>query len=129
MKKYFRFILLPIFVVLLIFTGTCLISSSNIPEVPTVLPWDKVVHFGMFFVLSFVNFIDYYKLCNGKPPMGRWILWGFIVPVLYGGIMEILQERYFERSGDILDFAADALGSASAMVLILFLHKIFTNKE
>lgn len=96
---------------------------------PLLLPWDKVVHFGMFFVLSFVNFIDYYKLCDGKPPMLRWIMWGFVVPVLYGGIIEILQERYFGRCGDLLDFVADALGSASAMVLIIFLYKVFSNKE
>lgn len=129
MKNYSRYLLLPIFVVLLIFTGTCLISSSSIPSVPSGLPWDKLVHFGMFFVLSFVNFVDYYKLCDGKPPILRWIFWGFVLPVIYGGVIEILQERFFDRSGDWFDFIADALGSASAMVLILFLHNLFARKE
>lgn len=129
MKKYIRYLLLPIFVVLLIFTGTCLISSADMPNVPSGLPWDKVVHFGMFFVLSFVNFVDYYKLCDGKPPMWRWIMWGFVLPVFYGALIEILQGRYFGRSGEWLDLAADIAGSASAMALILFTHKLFTGKE
>lgn len=129
MKKYTRYLLLPVFVVLLIFTGTCLISSTSIPSVPSGLPWDKLVHFGMFFVLSFVNFVDYYRLCDGKPPMFRWILWGFILPVIYGGLIEILQENFFNRSGEWLDFVADASGSAVAMFLILYLHNLFSRKE
>lgn len=128
MRKYYRYILLPIFVVLLIFTGTCLLSSSSIPSVPSGLPWDKVVHFGMFFVLSFVNFVDYYKLCDGKPPIWRWILWGFVLPVIYGGLIEVLQENFFNRSGEWLDFFADALGSASAMFIVLFFHNLFARK-
>lgn len=129
MKKSIRYLLLPIFVVLLIFTGTCLISTADIPSVSSGLPWDKVVHFGMFFVLSFVNLIDYYKLCDGRPPIWRWILWGFVLPVIYGGLIEILQENFFERSGDWLDFIADVLGSATATIFTLFMYKLFTDKE
>lgn len=128
MKRYIRYLLLPIFVVLLIFTGTCLISSNDIPSISTGLPWDKVAHFGMFFLLSLVNLVDYYKLCDGNPPLWRWLFWGFVIPMLYGGIIEILQEKYFGRSGEWLDFIADMLGSASATVFTLFMYKLFSHK-
>ncbi len=128
MRKYIRYVLLPVFVVILIFTGTCLIGSNDIPNMPSGLPWDKVVHFGMFFVLSFVNFVDYYKLYNGNPPLWRWIFWGFVLPIIYGGMIEVLQKNFFDRSGEWFDFVADALGSTSAMVIILFLHNLFRRK-
>lgn len=122
MRKYLRYIILPIIIGLLIFTATCLVQTDDIPQLPGNFAWDKVVHFGMFFVLSFVNFIDYYKLYNGKPQLFKWMFWGFVLPVIYGGIIEILQEYFFSRSGEWADFIADFLGSLTAMLIILFLH-------
>ena len=122
MKKYLRYIILPIMIGLLIFTATCLVQTDDIPQLPGTFAWDKLVHFGMFFLLSFVNFIDYYKLYNGKPQLFKWIFWGFVLPVIYGGIIEILQEYFFSRSGEWGDFIADFLGSLTAMLIILFLH-------
>lgn len=122
MKKYLRYIILPIMIGLLIFTATCLVQTDDIPQLPGTFAWDKLVHFGMFFLLSFVNFIDYYKLYNGKPQLFKWIFWGFVLPVIYGGIIEILQEYFFSRSGEWGDFIADFLGSLTAMLIILFLY-------
>ena len=82
----------------------------------------------MFFVLSFVNFIDYYKLYEGKPNKFKWIFWSFILPVIYGGAIEIMQEYFFSRSGEWADFIADMLGSATAMVIVMFLWKKYWEK-
>lgn len=129
MKKYIRYIILPVVVGFLIFAATCLIKPDDIPSVPVVFTgFDKIVHFGMFFVLSFVNFIDYYKLYDGKPRMNRWIFWGFVLPVFYGGAIELLQENFFSRSGEWADFIADLIGSLTAMILILYLYKKYWSK-
>lgn len=122
MKKHFRFVVLPVLLGMLIFAATCLVQSDDIPKLNENFPWDKIVHFGMFFVLSFVNCIDYYKLYNGKPDMRKWVFWGFTLPVIYGGAIELLQEYFFSRSGEWGDFIADVSGSLVAMSIVLFLY-------
>lgn len=125
MKTLLRYIFLPLLTVLLIFIATCLISSSQMPGMPQGIPWDKLVHFVMFFALSAVSLIDYYRLCKGNPPTLRWIFWGFFIPVLYGGGIELMQKYFFaSRSAEWADWFADILGSLVAtVVVIIFLKK------
>lgn len=130
MNNYLRHILLPAFVGLLIFTVTCLISSDDVPKLPQVVPWDKIAHFGMFFVLSAVALFDYFRLHNGKPRMGRWIFWGVILPIIYGAGIELMQKYIFRsRSAEMADFIADALGSLAAFLIVLFLYKKSENAK
>ena len=124
MNNYLRHIFLPVFVGFLIFTVTCLISSDDVPQLPPVMAWDKVAHFGMFFVLSAVSLFDYYHLHNGHPRMSRWVFWGFILPVIYGAAIELMQKYFFSsRSAELADFFADLLGSLTALLIALFLYK------
>jgi len=96
------------------------------PGLPEGFPWDKLVHFGMFFVLSAVSLFDYYRLCKGNPPTLRWIFWGFIIPVFYGGVIELLQKYFFAlRSAEWADWIADILGSLVATVIVI----IFLNRR
>ncbi|CAK7044332.1 MAG: VanZ family protein [Petrimonas sp.] len=124
MNNYLRHILLPVFVGFLIFTVTCLISSDDVPQLPQIIAWDKIAHFGMFFVLSAVSLFDYYRLHNGRPRMSRWVFWGFILPVIYGAAIELMQKYFFSsRSAELADFLADLLGSLTAWLIALFLYK------
>lgn len=131
MLNYFRYIALPLLVVLLIFAGTCLLHPNNVPNMPkSPIAWDKLVHFGMFFVLSAVLLFSYYKWHNGKPKMGRWIFWGFVVPVLYGGAIELLQKYVFTaRGAEWGDFFANLLGSLTASVVIIYLMRYRKNNN
>ncbi|HBT85601.1 MAG: VanZ family protein [Fermentimonas sp.] len=122
MNTLLRYTLLPLIIGLLIFIGTCLIPSDQVPEMPAGIPWDKVVHFGMFFLLSTVSLYDYYKMHNNNPPFIRWLFWGFLVPVIYGGIIELLQMYFFSsRSAELMDWIADILGSFVATVFAIIL--------
>ncbi|MGI6573371.1 MAG: VanZ family protein [Fermentimonas sp.] len=124
MRHIFRHLLVPFIVALLIFVGTCLITSVNMPNMPQGIPWDKVTHFGMFFVLSMVSLYDYYLYQHCDPKLLPWIFWGFVVPVIYGGAIELFQSKVFTyRNGEILDFVADALGSLCALLLVLIVLK------
>ena len=51
--------------------------------------------------------------------------WGFIVPVIYGGVIELLQLHAFsQRSAEWGDWIADILGSLVAtLLIIIFLKK------
>jgi VanZ family protein len=124
MRHFFRHLLVPFIIALLIFVGTCLITSVNMPDMPQGIPWDKVAHFGMFFMLSAVSLYDYYLYHKRTPKLLPWIFWGFVVPVLYGGVIELLQSKVFTyRSGELLDFIADLLGSLCALLLTLIVLK------
>ena len=120
MNSYIRYTLIPGIVALLIFYLTCIVNVDSIPVPKKIFQFDKVAHFGMFFFLSLVIYFDYYRLHNGKPKMYKWLFLGLIVPIIYGGVIEILQEKYFGRSGDVMDFVADALGSLTATAVLFF---------
>lgn len=119
MKTFIRYITFPLIVGILIFIATCVLGPSDIPDMPEGVPWDKLVHFAMFFLLSSVSIYDYYRLHNGSPNTFRWLFWGFVLPIVYGGIIEILQGRYFSRSCDIYDWLADVMGSLVATILFV----------
>ncbi len=131
MARYLRHIFLPLLISLLIFAATCLWGAQNIPKLPKSLPWDKLVHFGMFFVLSAISYIDYYRLHNGKPRKGRWIFWGFVVPVIYGGAIELMQKYFFtSRGAEWADWVADILGSLAATIIaIIYLQRKENSKK
>lgn len=124
MRSSIRYIILPVLVAIVIFYLTCIVNVESIPVSKEILQYDKLAHFGMFFALSVAIYFYYYLKHNGKPNKLRWLLFGFIIPVIYGGLIEIAQESFFSRSGDWYDFIADALGSLTATgIAFLFLYK------
>lgn len=120
MRSSIRYIIFPGLIALVIFYLTCIVDVESIPVPEKVFQYDKLVHFAMFFALSAAVFIDYYLKHKGKPNGYRWLLFGLVIPVIYGGLIEIAQENFFARSGDLYDFIADAMGSMSATIIALF---------
>ena len=128
MNSLLRYSLLPLILGLLIFIVTCLITPDNIPGMPEGIPWDKIAHFGLFFMFSAVIMYDYYRLHKKSPSIYRWIFWGFIVPVIYGGLIELLQMYVFaSRSAECGDWIADIAGSLIATILAFVLLKRISN--
>lgn len=124
MSSYIRYTLIPAIVALVIFYLTCIVNVDSIPGSDSLLQYDKIAHFGMFFVLSSAIYYDYYRLHLGKPNKFKWIIYGLIVPVVYGGLIEIVQDNFFGRSGEVMDFVADALGSLAATALAFLFIKM-----
>ena len=124
MSSYILYTLIPAIVALVIFYLTCIVNVDSIPGSDSLLQYDKIAHFGMFFVLSSAIYYDYYRLHLGKPNKFKWIIYGLIVPVVYGGLIEIVQDNFFGRSGEVMDFVADALGSLAATALAFLFIKM-----
>ena len=120
MRSSIRYIIFPGLIALVIFYLTCIVDVESIPVPEKVFQYDKLVHFAMFFALSAAVFVDYYLKHKGKPNGYRWLLFGLVIPVIYGGLIEVAQENFFARSGDLYDFIADAMGSMSATIIALF---------
>ena len=121
MSSYIRYTLIPAILALVIFYLTCIVNVDSIPGSSRLFQYDKLAHFGMFFALSSAIYYDYYRLHHRKPNKLRWVFLGLIVPVIYGGLIEIAQENFFGRSGELMDFVADLLGSLTATAFAFFL--------
>ena len=77
---------------------------------------DKVVHICMYFGMSGMLWLEFLR-AHRKDYTPIWHAWvgAFICPVLFSGIVELLQEYCTTyRGGDWLDFAANTTGAVLA---------------
>lgn len=122
----------PFIVALVIFYLCCLISGEEIPRIEWdfFIEKDKIVHFVMFFALALVASINYIYLRKGHIIILKLIAFALLLPILYGGLIEILQAEYFvDRSGDWYDFLADTLGVLASVPISLWYRRFLLNKQ
>lgn len=98
----------------------CAMPSQDIPDPGIDIPHlDKVVHFGMFFIMSLLICYRYERPCLKK-------IYGIAIgfSFLYGGLIEILQHYFFNRGGDVWDLLADVAGGVAGCLLFPTVKKI-----
>ena len=86
------------------------------PEFDTIPHLDKVVHICMYFGMSGMLWVEFLR-AHRRDCAPMWHAWigAFACPVLFSGVVELLQEYCTEyRGGDWLDFAANATGAVLA---------------
>lgn len=96
-------------------------------NLPTFVGADKCVHGLMYAILGCVACWDSIRL-----KIGGWKLWliAVVVPMLYGGLIEIMQEQWFApRSGEWLDWLADCIGVAIGAVLTMIIKILYNNRH
>ena len=69
---------------------------------------DKAAHFGIFFIQSIL--LSLLLRFRTKKSFFHIIIFCTLLAFVYGGIIEILQTKYFNRSGEIYDLIADVTG-------------------
>lgn len=90
--------------------------STDLGSVPG---FDKVVHMCMYFGLSGVLWLEF-RRAHRRSSAPRWHAWvgAFVCPLLFSGTVELLQAWCTDyRSGDWLDFAANACGVVLASAI------------
>jgi hypothetical protein len=108
----------------LIILALCSAPGQLIPNLSwlELLSFDKWVHAGMFFILCSLLFIVSIKKAQPKP----MLFMHFFICILYGGLLEIMQAKFFSnRSADWQDFAANNFGCFLAVFLLKKLRNIF----
>lgn len=93
-----------------------LTNAERFEKIPHInIPYfDKMVHFGMYFVLMSVIIIEHRK--SLKNPITLLLL--ALIPLAYGILMEILQTTLTRtRSGDLIDAVFDAGGIIASILL------------
>lgn len=109
-----------VFILLVIYLS--FFKPPSVPEVALFPHADKIVHFGMYFVMSALLWWEFRR--SHKKRTGMWHAWvgAFLCPVLFSGIVELLQEYCTTyRGGDWLDFLANTTGAAFASLIAYYL--------
>jgi len=106
--NYWKSIFISLCIMILSFAG-----ANNFSEIPTfqlTYP-DKIVHFLMYAVLALALMIDYRRSSRTNRYNLGFVLFCFALPVIFGGVIEIVQSAYFPpRTGDWFDWVADIAG-------------------
>ena len=108
----------------IIVIGTWILCFMTIPETPlsSVRFIDKWTHSLIYLVLGLSISLEYLR--NTKQPSPKFIIvWVWLMPIIMGGLIEILQSYCTNgnRSGEWLDFFADAIGSTIALLIGILL--------
>ena len=122
--KLYRHILTRFPFSCIIIAGIWVLCFMDIPETPLseVRFIDKWTHSVMYLVPSLTISLEY--LYRVKPAGSRFLaVWAWFMPVVMGGLIEILQASCTggRRSGEWLDFLADAAGSTIALAIGILL--------
>lgn len=100
-------------------------EEAPLKDVPLI---DKWVHMVMYGGLALVMWVD--RVARNKLGLSRmFLLLMLVFPILLGGLMELVQAYYTTcRSGDWIDFEADAIGAVIGVLLSLYIHKLWKEK-
>jgi VanZ family protein len=98
-------------------------NPAPLPGAP-MPDFDKVVHLLMFMGLSGTIFFDNTCYLRKRIICQRLVLGSFLFPVLFSGMIEIIQEKFTTtRSGDWMDFLFDGIGSLIGFLICLLINK------
>jgi len=103
-----------------ILCSLCILALSMAPfsgnRFETIPYTDKLVHAIMYAILTFILLYDYSKYRTVKTIRHYKTL--IILPILYGGLMEIMQGLLTTtRSADMFDFLANSIGVFIGLII------------
>ena len=119
--KIFKLKLLPALVWLVIVLFAMLSPGDNFPSTFPFPHKDKIVHFGLFFVLITL----WLRVANSSQRKRKvkifttYLVFGILIAIL----VEYLQQTVPNRSFDYYDIAANILGGAVGIICFYILYK------
>ena len=114
-RKNIFSILVALLLLYLSLTNSEKFTKVQLTSIPNI---DKIVHFGMYFIMMSVIIIEHRK--NIKNPTNLFLL--ALIPLSYGILMEILQLTLTTtRSADFYDALFDAAGTLASILLWLLI--------
>lgn len=101
----------------------CAIPGEDIPNPRLNIPQlDKVVHFGMFFIMSALLSLTLEQ--HTRFTLKKIYFISIATAFTYGGLIEILQHYFFSRGGDIWDWLADISGAVVGCISYPLIKRI-----
>jgi VanZ family protein len=91
-------------------------GATQVPGTPALPHFDKVLHFGAYFVLGTLLGAGWHWA--GHRPARGWLL---LFALALGASDEVRQSRIDTRAGEIADWVADAAGASTGLFLTAWL--------
>jgi VanZ family protein len=115
-RKNLFTILIALLLLFLSLTNGQKFQNTSISKIPYI---DKIVHFGMYFLLMMVIIIEHRKQIRNIKKLFLFSLF----PLMYGILIEILQSTITTtRSGEFMDAVFDTLGIVAAVFIWKFVR-------
>ena len=93
-------------------------------SLPTFVGADKWVHGLMYAILGGIACWDSIGM---KMSGWRLGLIAIVLPIVYGGVIEVIQEQWFTpRSGEWMDWLADSIGVIIGAALMMIIRHLYT---
>lgn len=108
----------------ILITVSCLLSAETVNKVSWInIPnKDKIAHFIFYFIFTLLWY-KHFRVLNKSRAKARVRV--FLFAIVWGLLLEVLQGLFTtQRSAELFDMVANALGSATA-VLLLWLYYIY----
>ena len=123
-KKAYLLLISSVAWAVLIFV-LCTMPPSDVPKFK--IPYfDKFAHFGIFFVQSIL--LSLLFNFQTKKSYFQIILLSTLMAFIYGGLIEILQSIFFNRTGDLYDLIADVMGGFFGAMIYPTVLRLFNVK-
>lgn len=112
-----KFFVKPIIWLLIIFYGL-FIPANNLPKKPfmAIPHFDKLVHFGLFFVFCLLLFVPFKKLKTNHLVLAPLI--SFVLSAFLETVQHIVSSS---RSSNLYDFLANSMGILAAVIFFHFI--------
>ena len=107
-------------------TWLSLVKEVPVPLMAEVPLADKWGHMLAYFVFALILADDCYRAHLSTPAI---YLWAILLPIAYGGLIELIQPHFPPRQGEWLDWAADCIGVVIGVVLFLLYHLWDTRRK
>lgn len=104
--------------------------KTELDDVAFIDKWVHVVMYGGSCLVLWIEHLRHHHLTKQPLCRQRLLLWAWVAPILMSGLIELLQAYCTggRRSGDWLDFAANAVGVTGAALVGWLLRKVWLKK-
>lgn len=100
-------------------------EEPSLSEIPLI---DKWAHMLMYAGLSFAMWVDHVVIIK-RPLTWHFLLLMVLCPTILGGLLELVQAYWTShRSGDWLDFWADAIGAFVMTLCCIYINKLWKER-
>jgi VanZ family protein len=106
-------ILISLVILYLSLANTETFESAGLFDIPYL---DKFIHFGLYFFFMAVIILEHKDFFTNT----RQLILIALIPVFFGGLMELFQSVTPDRKADILDIMFNSAGTATAVCIWLF---------
>ena len=100
-------------------TWLSLIKSVPVPLMGEIPLADKWGHMLAYLVFALCMACDGYRV---RLPARAIYLWATVLPVAYGGLIELIQPHFPPRTGEWTDWLADCIGVAVGLAIFGLYH-------